>query len=77
VYVHRDVDQLLSRLAGERIHRAAELRLHAVDRELLAALVARLDRRMNFDLAVSERTLYVSLGDETLSGVVEDRRLEG
>ena len=77
VYVHRDVDQLLSRLAGERIHRAPELRLHAVDRELLAALVARLDRRMNFDLAVSERTLYVSLGDETLSGVVEDRRLEG
>ena len=76
VYAHRDVDQLLSRLAGERIHRAGELRLHAVDRDLLAALVARLDRRMNFDLAVSERTLYLSLGDETLTGMVEDRRLE-
>ena len=77
VYAHRDVDQLLARLAGERIHRAAELRFHAVDRELIAALVARLDRRMSFDLAVSERTLYLSLGDETLTGVVEDRRLEG
>ena len=30
---------------------------------------------MNFDLAVSDRTLYVSLGEETLTGVVEERRL--
>jgi uncharacterized protein YaeQ len=76
VYVHRDVDLLLSRLAGERIHRAGALRICAVDRDLLAALVARLDRRMNFDLAVSDRTLYISLGGETLTGVVEERRLE-
>ncbi len=76
VYVHRDVEQLLARLAGERIHRAGSLRIRAVDRELLAALVARLDRRMDFDLAVSDQTLYVSLGQETLTGVVEERRLE-
>jgi uncharacterized protein YaeQ len=74
VYAHRDVDQLLSRLAGERIHRAGALRIHAVDRELLAALVARLDRRMVFDLAVSEKTLYISLGEETLTGVMDERR---
>ena len=72
VYAHRDVDQLLSRLAGERIHRAEALRIRAVDRELLAALVARLDRRMSLDLAVSDHTLYVSLGEETLTGVVDD-----
>ena len=76
VYAHRDVDLLLSRLAGERIHRAGALRICAVDRDLLAALVARLDRRMNFDLAVSDRTLYISLGEETLTGVVDERRLE-
>ena len=70
VYTHRDVDQLLSRLAGERIHRAEALRIRAVDRDLLAALVARLDRRMSLDLAVSDNTLYVSLGEETLTGVV-------
>ena len=75
VYSHRGLDQLAARLAGERIHRAAEIRLHAVNPELLAELVARLDRRMNLDLAVSDRTLYVSLGEETLTGVVEERRL--
>jgi hypothetical protein len=26
---------------------------------------------------VSDRTLYISLGDETLTGSVEERRLEG
>ena len=77
VYTHRGLDALQARLAGERIHRAAQIRLHAVDPELLAALVARLDRRMDLDLAVSDRTLYVSLGEETLTGVVEERRLDG
>jgi uncharacterized protein YaeQ len=77
VYTHRGLDALLARLAGERIHRAAQIRLRAVDPELLAALVARLDRRMDLELAVSDRILYVSLGGETLTGVVEERRLDG
>ena len=75
VYVHRDLDQLLSRLTGERIHRAEALRICAVDRELLTALVERLERRMDFDLAVSDRTIYLSLGEDTLTGVVHERRL--
>jgi len=51
------------------------MRIRAVDRELLVALVQRLDRRMDFDLAISDGTLYVSLGPETLSGTLEERRL--
>jgi hypothetical protein len=31
---------------------------------------------MDFDLAVSERTLYLSLGDETLTGTLHEHRLE-
>jgi uncharacterized protein YaeQ len=75
VYVHRDPDQLLTRLAGERIHRADALRICAVDLELLAEFVTRLDRRMNFDLAISDRTIYLTLGDETLTGTVVERRI--
>jgi uncharacterized protein YaeQ len=75
VYTHRDIDSLLARLAGARIHRAETLRIRAVERDLLDALVGRLDRRMDFDLAVAEGTLYVSLGEETLTGTIEERRL--
>jgi uncharacterized protein YaeQ len=75
VYTHRDVDPWLSRLAGERIHRAEAVEIYAMDRELVAALVLRLERRREFDLAVAERNLYVSFGEESLSGTVEPRRL--
>jgi uncharacterized protein YaeQ len=75
VYAHRDVDTWLSRLEGERIHRAEAVEIYAMDREFIAALVLRLERRMEFDLAVAERNLYVSFGDESLSGTVEPRRL--
>jgi uncharacterized protein YaeQ len=75
VYAHRDVTAWLARLAGERIHRAEALEIHVMDRELVAALVARLERRMDFDLSVSEKTLYVSMGEETLTGTMGLRRL--
>ncbi len=77
VYCHRGLDALMARLAGERIHRAEEIRLRAVEPALLSGLVARLDRRMSLDLTVSDHTLYVSLGDETLTGILEERRLDG
>jgi uncharacterized protein YaeQ len=75
VYAHREVTPWLARLDGERIHRAEALEIHVMDRDLVAALVARLERRMEFDLSVSEKTLYVSMGEETLTGTVELRRL--
>jgi hypothetical protein len=37
---------------------------------LIAALTARLDRRMAFSLSINERELYVSIGADTLTGVV-------
>jgi uncharacterized protein YaeQ len=74
VYTHKDPDQLVGRLAGERIHRADAIELYAIDQRFIAALVARLDRRMGFALSVANRELYLSLGTETLSGAV-DRHL--
>ena len=71
VYPHRDAAPWLARLAGERIHRGEALAIHAIDGELIAALAQRLERRMAFDLSVAERTLYLTLGEETLSGAVE------
>jgi uncharacterized protein YaeQ len=70
VYAHRDPDAWLTRLRGERIHRGAAIEIYSIDRELLAALAARLERRMSWDLSISDRHLYVSLGADTLTGVV-------
>jgi uncharacterized protein YaeQ len=70
VYTYKDPGPLLRQLDGQRIHRGEELEIHAIDRALVDALVARLDRRTRFDLSVTEQHLYVTIGDETLEGVV-------
>jgi uncharacterized protein YaeQ len=75
VYMHKDPGQFLARLAGERIHRAEAVELWAMDRGLLAALAARLDRRMAFTLSVTDRELYLSVGSDTLTGAVVRHRL--
>jgi uncharacterized protein YaeQ len=74
VYAHRDLTELLERLAAEPIHRAGEIELYSIDRPLLAALAARLDRRVRFDLAVSGGELYVSMPEATFSGAVTAHR---
>ena len=71
VYSHRGEAQLRKQLAGEKIHRAGELELYALDREFVAALAQRLERRMAFDLSVSGQHLYLTLGGETLAGPVD------
>lgn len=70
VYTHKDPAQFLKHLAGERIHRAEALELYAIDRQLIAELVARLERRVAFSLSVTDRELYVSIGADTLTGRV-------
>jgi len=62
VYTHKSPETLLRQLAGERIHRAEAIELYAFDRDLIAGLAARLERRMAFDLSVTDAHLFVSAG---------------
>jgi uncharacterized protein YaeQ len=71
VYTHKDAVQLAARLGGERIHRIDALELYAMDFDWLSNLAQRLQRRTAFTLTVSEQHLYLSLGEETLSAVIE------
>jgi uncharacterized protein YaeQ len=70
IYTHKDPAQLVRQLAGERIHRAEAVEIYCVDRALLAALVASLERRMVLEIAVSDRHLYLTLGEATMTGVI-------
>lgn len=70
VYTHKDPAQLVRSLDGERIHRAEQLELYALDRALVDALVARRERRTRFELTVTEGHLYANLDGETFEGTV-------
>jgi uncharacterized protein YaeQ len=75
VYTHKEPTQFMKQLAGKRIHNAEALELYAIDRALVSALVARLERRVAFSLSVHERELFVSIGAEQITGrVVRLRR---
>jgi uncharacterized protein YaeQ len=71
VYTHKDPRIVLRAYEGQRIHKAESIVVFALDRDLLAALAERLDRRMTWTLTVTEGELFVAIGDETLSGRVE------
>lgn len=70
VYCHKDASQWLRQLDGTAIHRSEALELYAIDRALIAELVSRLDRRMDFALSVNDRELLLSIGNDSLTGSV-------
>ncbi len=71
IYTHREPRLLLRSWEGGKIHRAQEIELYAIDKEFLAGIIARLDRRTAFSLSVSDRQLYLSIGEETLTMALE------
>ena len=77
VYTHTDADRYWQSLDGARIHRGESLELYGLDRALVASLVARLERRMAFDLSVTDGMLYLTIGGELLSGTLTTHRLAG
>jgi uncharacterized protein YaeQ len=77
VYTHKAPQQLLRQLEGARMHRAADIELYALERELVAGLAARLERRMDLDVSVTDRHVFVSMDGATFSGNVERLALAG
>jgi uncharacterized protein YaeQ len=75
VYAHKDVGTLLARLGSEKIHRADDIQINTFDPEMLASLMALLARRMTFGLVITEGQLYLSLGEETITGSLTRHRI--
>lgn len=73
-YCHKDPRQWLKQLESAAMHRADAIELYAVDRTFVAALVSRLDRRMALSLSITDRELYLSIGENNLAGAVERLR---
>jgi len=76
VYCHKDTAQWLRQLDRTAIHRADALELYAIDRDLINALVSRLDRRMALSVSITDRELFVSIGDDNLTGSVHRLQLQ-
>lgn len=72
VYIEKAPVIYLRQLTGERIHRAESISIRSIDRTLVDALVARLDRRMSFALSVTDGHCFASFADgASFDGAVE------
>lgn len=77
IYTHKDPKQVLGNWAGERIHKSEAVELLALDRAMLAAIVSTLERRMSFSLTITERHLYVAIGDQVIDGGIVRHEVVG
>jgi uncharacterized protein YaeQ len=75
IYAHKGAELAKQRLEGAKVHRAAEIPIYEVDRAFLDGLVATVDRRNVWDLSVTDRHLYASVGERTLESDVHEHRL--
>jgi uncharacterized protein YaeQ len=64
------LDAFTRPLAGARIHRADEIELLGLPTPMLAPLEASVERRMDWDVAVSGGQLYVTTAGQTLAGEI-------
>ena len=71
VYTHKEPRLLLRGYEGQRIYRAEHIELYAPGREVIEALVQRLDRRVSFALTVTDGQMFLDIGGKTVSGALE------
>jgi uncharacterized protein YaeQ len=75
VYTHRDVRQLLSQLAGAKIHRAGDIPIRAFDRAAIGEVAPLIERRASLAITVSGGDLLVAIGDRTFTVATTEHRL--
>jgi uncharacterized protein YaeQ len=75
VYTHRDAGQLLRQFAGKKIHRSDEIPIHAFDSRFIDEVASLIERRTELALSVTERTLYLQIGERLLSSAVVEHRI--
>ncbi len=77
VYTHRDVRQVLGQFAGQRIHRAEDVRVRAFDRAAIDTIAATLDRRTQMGVSMNDGDVFVTVGDRSFGLPMGEYRIEG
>ena len=71
LYTHKEPRILLRGYEGQRIHKAEQIEVFAMDRELLASLAEHLDRRTTWTMSVTDGQLFIDVDGSSYSGGVE------
>lgn len=75
VYTHRDPVKVLAALSGKKIHRGEEIPVYSVDRGLIDAAAAAVERRNALTLSITERELFGDLNGTQLAGAITEHHI--
>lgn len=75
VYCHRSAEATYQELLRKPIFRGDEIPFYSFEGSFIADLAKALGRRNDIKLSRSDQTLYVSIGDHSLTSPITERRL--
>jgi uncharacterized protein YaeQ len=76
VYTHKNMDILMHNLGRQAIYKAGSIPIYAIEPKFLKEFEERLDRRLSFNLSITERQLYLDLDGQVLETTVVEHRME-
>ncbi len=76
IYTHRDVTQLLRQLNGKKIHQAAQIPIYEIDARFVKAVAEGLERRSTISIAVTDRELYVTVGNRSEQATLIEHHID-
>ncbi len=75
VYTHRDPGILKRNLTGKTVHRGEEVLVYGLDQQFMRYLCAKIDRRTEFELSVTENQIFLNIGGDTLETTLTPQTL--
>lgn len=75
VYTHRPIRLVLGELAGKKIHRGSEIPIYAFEPSFVSEVAAAIDRRVAVSLSITERELYLGVGERDFTTTVVEHHL--
>jgi len=74
VYTHRG-RQLLSQLAGSKIHKSESVPIYTLDSEFIDEVAGLIDRRSSIGLSVTEQQIYLSINGKDFTTSIQQHRV--
>ena len=75
VYTHRDVRKLLAEMSSASIHRVEDIPVYEFNRNFVEEVAGLLDRRSEIALSITEREVYLHIGNRSLTTTIVEHRV--
>jgi hypothetical protein len=77
VYCHKEPTLYLRSLTGQKVHAPERVTVVVLDRRVIEAAAARVERRTSLSVSVTEGQVYLDVGETSFTTELVRHRLDG